>query len=116
MGEAPAKNPRNAAAGSLRQKNPKITKERELSIFIFNIQRVTGREFSSHIETLDFLKSLGFNTLPFYTKCNNIEEVIAEINRIGDNRGDLEFDFAGAVVKVDNLSYLEELGSTSKFP
>ena len=116
MGEAPAKNPRNAAAGSLRQKNPKITKERELSIFIFNIQRVTGREFSSHIETLDFLKSLGFNTLPFYTKCNNIEEVIAEINRIGDNRGDLEFDIDGAVVKVDNLSYREELGSTSKFP
>ena len=116
MGEAPAKNPRNAAAGSLRQKNPKITKERERSIFIFNIQRVTGREFSSHIETLDFLKSLGFNTLPFYTKCNNIEEVIAEINRIGDNRGDLEFDIDGAVVKVDNLSYREELGSTSKFP
>ena len=116
MGEAPTKNPRNAAAGSLRQKNPKITKERELSIFIFNIQRVTGREFSSHIETLDFLKSLGFNTLPFYTKCNNIEEVIAEINRIGDNRGDLEFDIDGAVVKVDNLSYREELGSTSKFP
>ncbi len=116
MGEAPAKNPRNAAAGSLRQKNPKITKERELSIFIFNIQRVIGREFSSHIETLDFLKSLGFNTLPFYTKCNNIGEVIAEINRIGDNRGDLEFDIDGAVVKVDNLSYREELGSTSKFP
>ena len=116
MGEAPAKNPRNAAAGSLRQKNPKITKERELSIFIFNIQRVTGREFSSHIETLDFLKSLGFNTLPFYTKCYNFEEVIAEINRIGDNRGDLEFDIDGAVVKVDNLSYREELGSTSKFP
>ena len=116
MGEAPAKNPRNAAAGSLRQKNPKITKERELSIFIFNIQRVTDKEFSSHIETLDFLKRLGFNTLPFYTKCNNIEEVIAEINRIGDNRGDLEFDIDGAVVKVDNLSYREELGSTSKFP
>ena len=116
MGEAPAKNPRNAAAGSLRQKNPKITKERELSIFIFNIQRVIGREFSSHIETLDFLKSLGFNTLPFYTKCNNIEEVIAEINRIGENRGDFEFDIDGAVVKVDNLSYREELGSTSKFP
>lgn len=116
MGEAPAKNPRNAAAGSLRQKNPKITKERELSIFIFNIQRVTGREFSSHIETLDFLKSLGFNTLPFYTKCNNMEEVIAEIERIGDNRGNLEFDIDGAVVKVDNLSYREELGSTSKFP
>ena len=116
MGEAPAKNPRNAAAGSLRQKNPKITKERELSIFIFNIQRVTGKDFSSHIETLDFLKSLGFNTLPFYTKCNNMEEVIAEIQRIGDNRGNLEFDIDGAVVKVDNLSYREELGSTSKFP
>ena len=116
MGEALAKNPRNAAAGSLRQKNSKITAERELSIFVFNIQRIVGKEFSSHIETLDFLKELGFNTLPFYTKCSDIDKVIAEIERIGNSRGDLEFDIDGAVVKVDNLAYREDLGSTSKFP
>lgn len=115
-GETPAKNPRNAAAGSLRQKNSRITAERELSIFIFNIQRIDGKEFNSHIESLDFLKSLGFSTLPFYTKCPNIDEVIKEIERIGDSRGNLEFDIDGAVVKVDNLQYREDLGSTSKFP
>ncbi len=116
MGETPAKNPRNAAAGSLRQKNSKITAERELDIFVFNVQRIVGKEFSSHIETLDFLKDLGFNTLPFYTKCKDISSVISEIERIGENRGNLEFDIDGAVVKVDSLSYREDLGSTSKFP
>lgn len=116
MGEALAKNPRNAAAGSLRQKNSKITAERELSIFVFNIQRIVEKEFSSHIETLDFLKELGFNTLPFYTKCSDIDGVIKEIERIGDSRGNLEFDIDGAVVKVDNLAYRDDLGSTSKFP
>ncbi len=116
MGEAPAKNPRNAAAGSLRQKNSKITAERELDIFIFNIQRIVGKEFSSHIESLDFLKALGFSVLPFYKKCSSISGVIEEIERIGNNRGGLSFDIDGAVVKVDNISYREELGSTSKFP
>ncbi len=116
LGEAPAKNPRNAAAGSLRQKNPKITKERELDIFIFNVQRITDKEFSSHIETLDFLKNLGFNTLPTYLKCKTVDGVIDEINRIGDSRGDLPYDIDGAVVKADNLAYRETMGSTSKFP
>ena len=116
MGEAPAKNPRNAAAGSLRQKNPKITAERELDIFVFNIQYIDGKEFNSHIETLDFLKDLGFNTLPTYKSCDSIEQVIAEIERIGEERGNLSYDIDGAVVKVDNLSYRTELGSTSKFP
>ena len=116
LGEAPAKNPRNAAAGSLRQKNPKITKERELDIFIFNVQRITDKEFSSHIETLDFLKDLGFNTLPTYLKCRTVDGVIDEINRIGDSRGNLPYDIDGAVVKADNLTYRETMGSTSKFP
>ncbi len=116
LGEAPAKNPRNAAAGSLRQKNPKITKERELDIFVFNVQRITDKEFSSHIETLDFLKDLGFNTLPTYLKCKTVDGVIDEINRIGDSRGNLSYDIDGAVVKADNLSYRETMGSTSKFP
>lgn len=116
LGETPAKNPRNAAAGSLRQKNSKITAERELSIFIFNIQYINGKEFNSHIETLDFLKGIGFNTLPSYKSCDTIDEVIEEIKRIGDTRGELSYDIDGAVVKVDNLQYRTELGSTSKFP
>lgn len=115
-GETPAKNPRNAAAGSLRQKNPQITKERKLDIFVFNIQRVVGQEFSSHIETLDFLKSLGFHTLPSYKSCKTADEVIEEIERIGNTRGELSYDIDGAVVKVDNLKYRDVLGSTSKFP
>jgi len=115
-GEAPAKNPRNAAAGSLRQKNPKITAERELDIFIFNIQRITGKDFTSHIETLDFLNELGFHTLPTYKKCSNADEVIEEIERIGSVRGNLSYDIDGAVVKADNLAYREVLGSTSKYP
>ncbi len=115
-GEAIAKNPRNAAAGSLRQKNPKITAERELSIFVFNIQRIVGKEFSSHIETLDFIKELGFNTLPTYKKCKNADEIIEEIERIGNSRGNLSYDIDGAVIKADNLEYRAELGSTSKYP
>lgn len=116
LGENPAKNPRNAAAGSLRQKNPKITAERELDIFVFNIQRITGKEFTSHIETLDFLTELGFHTLPTYKRCKTVDQVVAEIERIGNSRGELSYDIDGAVIKVDTLSYREELGSTSKFP
>ncbi len=116
MGETPFKNPRNAAAGSLRQKNSEVTAERGLDIFVFNIQHIVGREFSSHIETLDFLSSLGFHTLPTYKKCGDIEQAVAEIERIGASRGVLPYDIDGAVVKVDNLSYREELGSTSKYP
>ena len=116
LGEQPAKNPRNAAAGSLRQKNPKITSERELDIFVFNIQRITDKTFTSHIETLNFIKSLGFNVLPTYKKCQNIEEAITEIERIGNSRGNLPYDIDGAVVKSDNLAYRETMGSTSKFP
>ena len=116
LGEQTAKNPRNAAAGSLRQKNPKITAERELDIFIFNIQRITDKEFETHIETLDFLKNLGFNVLPTYKLCENIEQAINEIERIGESRGNLPYDIDGAVVKVNNLTYRETLGSTSKFP
>lgn len=116
LGETPAKNPRNAAAGSLRQKNSKITAERELDIFIFNIQRIVGKTFNSHIESLDFVKALGFNTVPFYTKCDNIEQVIEKINEFGSNRGKFSFDIDGAVVKADNLEYRSVLGSTSKYP
>ena len=114
--EKPFKNPRNAAAGSLRQKNPKITATRKLDIFVFNIQRVEGKELTSHKQSLDYLKELGFKTVPFYTLCNSIDEAIAEINRIGEIRGTLPFDIDGAVIKVDSFAQREALGSTSKFP
>lgn len=115
MGEKAAKNPRNAAAGSLRQKNSAITKERGLSIFIFNIQSI-DKKFNSHIESLDFLKNQGFKVLPSYKKCKTIDEAIKEIENIGENRGDLSFDIDGAVIKADNLDYRTELGSTAKYP
>lgn len=115
-GEKTFKNPRNAAAGSLRQKNPKITSKRKLDIFTFNIQRIEGKELTSHKESLDFIKSLGFNTVPFYTECSSITEALAEIQRIGEIRGTLPFDIDGAVIKVDDFSQREALGSTSKFP
>ena len=116
LGEAPAKNPRNAAAGSLRQKNSAVTASRDLDIFIFNIQHIDGKVFTSHIESLDFLKSLNFNTLPLYKRCKNIEEAIETVNEIGNMRGNIPYDIDGAVIKVDNLSYREELGSTAKYP
>lgn len=116
MGEQPAKNPRNAAAGSLRQKNSKITAERQLDIFVFNIQRIEGKTLTSHIESLDFLSSLGFSVLPTYKRCDSIDAVISEINRIGNSRGDLLFDIDGAVIKVDDFSLREEMGSTAKYP
>lgn len=116
MGEKTAKNPRNAAAGSLRQKNSAVTASRGLSIFVFNIQQIEGKNFSSHIESLEFLKSLGFYVLPSFKRCKNIEDAINEVNRIGNSRGGLDFDIDGAVIKVDNLSYRKTLGSTSKYP
>ena len=115
-GEKTFKNPRNAAAGSLRQKNPKITSKRKLDIFTFNIQRIEGKELTSHKESLDFIKALGFNTVPFYTSCSSITEALAEIARIGEIRGTLPFDIDGAVIKVNDFSQREALGSTSKFP
>ena len=115
-GVAPAKNPRNAAAGSLRQKNPKITAERKLSSFIFNVQYIEGKELSGHIQSLEFLKELGFSVLPFYHKANGIEQAIEFIEGIGQNRGELPFDIDGAVIKLDSLTQREIFGSTAKFP
>ena len=114
--EKPFKNPRNAAAGSLRQKDSKITAQRDLDIFVFNIQQIVGAELTSHKESIDFLAELGFKTAPFYNAYDNIEDVITEIERIGEERGNLDFPIDGAVVKVDNFSQREELGSTAKFP
>lgn len=116
LGETPPKNPRNAAAGSLRQKNSAVTAKRELDIFIFNVQHIEGKTFSSHIESLDFLKSLGFNVLPMYKKCTDIEEAIKTVDEIGNMRGNIPYDIDGAVIKCDDLSYRETLGSTAKYP
>lgn len=115
-GLAPAKNPRNAATGSLRQKNPKITAQRKLSTFIFNIQRIEGKEISSHIDSLDFLRELGFSVLPFYYRVNGIESAIDKVSLIGEKRGELPFDIDGAVIKLDNLTERDIFGSTAKFP
>lgn len=114
--EKPFKNPRNAAAGSLRQKDASVTKRRNLDIFVFNIQQIEGKTLTSHKQSLDFIKSLGFNTIPFYTECDNIEKVLDEIKAIGDKRGELPFDIDGAVIKVDDFSKRDVLGSTAKFP
>ena len=115
-GETPFKNPRNAAAGSLRQKNPKVVAERELSIFVFNIQQIEGTEITSHKQSLDFLREMGLRTVPFYNKYSSIEDAIREIERIGENRGNLPFDIDGAVIKTDNYAQRNELGSTAKYP
>ena len=103
-GEKPFKNPRNAAAGSLRQKDSKVTAGRGLDIFVFNVQQIEGAELSSHKQSLDFLREQGFHTIPFYTRFDNITDVISELKRIGEIRSGLEYDIDGAVIKVDDLA------------
>ncbi len=115
-GEKTFKNPRNAAAGSLRQKNPKITASRGLDIFVFNIQRIEGVNISGHKQSIDYLKTLGFKTIPFYNKFGTADEVLAELDRIGEIRSSLPFDIDGAVIKTDSFSQRAEIGSTAKFP
>lgn len=108
-------NPRNAAAGSLRQLDPKIAAQRQLSILVFNIQYAEGREFSTHDQTLDYLKSQRFKVIP-YTLSHSVERCGEEIGRIGESREDYDFDIDGAVVKVNSLAHRVTLGSTAKFP
>ncbi len=115
-GEKPFKNPRNAAAGSLRQKDPTVTKERGLSVFVFNWQMAEGAEVFSHAESLEYMRKLGFSVIPFYCRTDSIEKVLEEIQRIGEQRNSLPFDIDGAVVKVDNFADRARLGSTSKYP
>ena len=116
QGAAPFKNPRNAAAGSLRQKDAKITGSRGLSIFIFNVQQIRGHALTTHDESLDYLKSLGLPVSPRYHVVHNIEDAIAEIEQIGQNRSKLDFDMDGAVIKVNNFAQRDRMGSTNKFP
>ena len=109
-------NARNAAAGSLRQLDSKITSKRPLDIYIFNVQKIEGKEFNSHYEELEYLQKLGFNVNPVRIPCKNIEEVKKAIKKIGDMREDLTFGIDGAVVKIDDLKFREILGSTVKVP
>ncbi len=109
-------NARNAAAGSLRQLDTKITKQRPLDIYIFNVQKIEGKEFNSHFEELNYLKKLGFNVNPVLIPCNNIPEAIDAINKIGKEREELTFGIDGAVIKVDDLKLREKMGTTSKVP
>lgn len=108
-------NPRNAAAGSLRQLDPKIAAKRGLDIYVFNIQLAEGVTFSSHSETLEFLKNLKFKVIP-HKKLHTLSEIDEEVASINENREKLICDIDGAVIKVDNLNQREALGSTAKFP
>lgn len=114
--EQPFKNPRNAAAGSLRQKDPKIAAKRKLDIFVFNVQQIEGKEIASHKESLDYLKSLGFKTIPNYKRVSTADEVIKCIEAIGEKRFDLPYDIDGVVIKVDSFAQREVLGATAKVP
>lgn len=109
-------NPRNAAAGSLRQLDPVVTKERRLSIFVFNIQQIKGKTFSSHLESLNYLKELGFDVVEHTALLDTNEAVIEAINEIGKLRDTLPYGIDGAVVKVDQLADRTLLGETTKFP
>ena len=109
-------NARNAAAGSLRQLDSKITAKRPLDIYIFNVQKIEGKEFKSHFEELEYLNKLGFNVNPVRIPCKNMEEIEKAIQKIGDDRENLSFGIDGAVVKVDDLKFREILGTTAKTP
>ncbi len=110
------KNPRNAAAGSLRQKDFNVTASRNLDIFIFNIQNSEGIKFNSHMESLNYLKQMQLPVIPFYHVYDDFNDVLDEIERIGKIKTDLPFQTDGAVVKIDSLDHRKILGSTSKFP
>jgi DNA ligase (NAD+) len=116
LGQQLFANPRNAAAGSLRQLDPRIAAKRKLDIYIFNIQRIEGKVIGSHSESLEYMKRLGFKVSPGYRVCRDIAEVVEEVERIGDSRGEFAFEIDGAVVKVNSLAQRELLGSTAKTP
>lgn len=109
-------NPRNCAAGTLRQLNSKVVKERQLSMFVFNLQRVEGREFASHTEAYEFMKKQGIKVIHNYQVCHTASEVMGAIDRIGASRGELPYDIDGAVVKLNSFAQRQALGETSKVP
>lgn len=110
------KNPRNAAAGSLRQKDSRITAKRTLDIFVFNVQRVEGAALEYHDQALEYMKKLGFSVTPFYRRCTTLEQVLEAVKEIGEMRGTLNYSIDGAVVKVNSFEQRRILGSTAKFP
>ena len=114
-GEALFANPRNAAAGSLRQLDPRVAASRRLAIAVFNVQWAEGETFRTHVETLKYLKQKGFKVIPHYS-CRGVEEAIGQVAAIGEGREDFPFDIDGAVIKVNDLAQRELLGSTAKFP
>ena len=114
-GEALFANPRNAAAGSLRQQDPKVAAVRHLDIAVFNVQWAESVQFKTHGETLNYLKTKGFKVIPHYS-CQTIEQAVEHIREIGEGRDSFPFDIDGAVIKVDRLDQREKLGSTAKFP
>ena len=110
------KNPRNAAAGSLRQKDSRITAKRTLDIFVFNVQRVEGAALEYHDQALEYMEKLGFSVTPFYRRCTTLEQVLEAVREIGEMRGTLNYSIDGAVVKVNSFEQRRILGSTAKFP
>ncbi len=116
LGLKPFANPRNCAAGTLRQLDSRIVEERKLSLFVFNLQAARGREFATHTEAYEFMKAQGIKVIHGYKVCRTAEEVWEAIRDIGDSRGELPYDIDGAVVKLNNLADREKLGATSKVP
>lgn len=112
----PFKNPRNAAAGSLRQLDSSIAAQRGLDIYVFNVQQIEGKTLTTHSESIEYLGKLGFKTIPIKNVFDNIEDAFEEVLRIGENRDSLDFDIDGAVIKVNSLAQREALGSTVKCP
>lgn len=114
--EQPFKNPRNAAAGSLRQKQSSVAAKRKLDIFIFNLQQCEGKEFSTHDETLTFLEDAGFRVIPDRRICHTAQEIVAAIAEIGESRNSLPYDIDGVVIKINSLSQRDAMGATAKTP
>ena len=116
LGKKTFANPRNCAAGTLRQLDSKVVRERNLSLFIFNLQQVTGREFATHTQAYEYMKSQGIAVIQDYRICHTADEVWNAICAIGENRGNLAYDIDGAVVKINDFAQREQLGTTSKVP
>ncbi len=116
LGKKTFANPRNCAAGTLRQLDSKVVEERNLSLFIFNLQQVTGREFKTHTQAYAYMKQQGITVIEDYRVCHTAEEVWDAICAIGENRGNLAYDIDGAVVKINDYAQREFLGATSKVP
>ncbi len=115
-GEKTFKNPRNSAAGTLRQKDPEVVARRHLSLFVFNLQLVEGAEITSHAQSLEWMAQLGLPVIPFYHIAETAEEITDYVQQIGEKRTGLPYDIDGAVVKVDGFTQRESLGSTAKYP